>query len=310
MQEAWKDVAKLARGQEGVFSRAQALDGGMTRTVIDRKVANNEWESPLHGVYQAISSPRDSRSMIRAVSLWLPDAVASHLTAAHLHELDVKLPNRLEFTSQTSIRAPKGVKLYRRCLADHHVVQVDGVRVTTLPRMMLDLAAAWPSVGETLLDQALRNRRLGLADLEEVLAHCGRGVPGSTRFRAWVALRQGDGGRAESWLERRFLALFRRAGLPRPELQYNLIIDGRRMRLDMAYPRQQVCIEIDGFAHHGGRKAWARDADRRNRLVRAGWVPFQATAEHLQAPDSLVEAVRDALSPRRHPTSRAELPRR
>jgi very-short-patch-repair endonuclease len=62
------------------------------------------------------------------------------------------------------------------------------------------------------------------------------------------------------------------SGLPRPVRQHQVEIDGKRYRLDFAWPSFRVAVEADGFAAHGARRMVFR-ADRRRsaNLVSAGW---------------------------------------
>lgn len=62
--------------------------------------------------------------------------------------------------------------------------------------------------------------------------------------------------------------------MPEPVAEYQPI-PGRRWRLDYAWPRERVGLEIDGglFAggRHGGARSVARDLEKRNTLTAARW---------------------------------------
>ena len=147
---------------------------------------------------------------------------------------------------------------------------IGGVRVTIPLRPALDLGCCL-------------HRREALAALEafmrlHVLTHEQLGL-GALRFfrrRGVVQLRQlipladprSESAR-ESWTR---LAIID-AGLPCPELQYWIEIDGVPIfRLDLAYPRHRIAIEYDGEEFHG-RTPEQREHDelRRDWLERNGW---------------------------------------
>jgi very-short-patch-repair endonuclease len=54
--------------------------------------------------------------------------------------------------------------------------------------------------------------------------------------------------------------------------QHPVQIDGRRYRLDFAWPSFRVAVEADGFATHGARRrAFQADRRRTRKLMSAGW---------------------------------------
>lgn len=47
--------------------------------------------------------------------------------------------------------------------------------------------------------------------------------------------------------------------------------------LDLAFPRERVVIEVDGWAYHRDVNAFRRDRSRQNALVLAGWTVVRVT---------------------------------
>ena len=86
-----------------------------------------------------------------------------------------------------------------------------------------------------------------------------------------------DSDRARSHLERLFLALARRARLPRP--QTNSEIAGRSR--DFAPPAQRLVVETDGYRYHSSRQARRRDNRRDRQLTALGWRPVRFTYEEI-----------------------------
>lgn len=73
--------------------------------------------------------------------------------------------------------------------------------------------------------------------------------------------------RTRSDLERAFLRLCRRYGLPLPEV--NVLID--RMTVDFLWRDRMLVVETDSYATHGGTVAFEDDHDRDLRLRRLGY---------------------------------------
>jgi very-short-patch-repair endonuclease len=79
-------------------------------------------------------------------------------------------------------------------------------------------------------------------------------------------------------------------GLPSPELEYEVFIDGRRYLIDAAWPAVLIALEFDGRDPHMRRKVHDYDTGRRNDLTAAGWQRFGITAAALQDGDDRVFA--------------------
>jgi very-short-patch-repair endonuclease len=86
----------------------------------------------------------------------------------------------------------------------------------------------------------------------------------------------------ESVLERRFLALMREAGLPRPTTQAVQRRDGRHVaRVDFLFEPYKVVVEVSGALGHSTRTDRDRDAQRRNELTDLGFRVFVYTWTHV-----------------------------
>jgi very-short-patch-repair endonuclease len=73
------------------------------------------------------------------------------------------------------------------------------------------------------------------------------------------------------------------AGLPMPELQYSIVVDGvERYRLDLAYPKHRICIEYDGVEFHTTPQHREADEARRAWLRDAGWTAIVLTRDDLR----------------------------
>ena len=101
-----------------------------------------------------------------------------------------------------------------------------------------------------------------------------------------------------SWLEREFLRLAAKDGLPRPLTQQVL---GRRgttlIRVDVRFPDSSLVVELLGYRWHRTVGQMMVDAQRMNRLQLAGFVVLQFTySEVVDRPDAVIGVVREALA--------------
>jgi very-short-patch-repair endonuclease len=69
------------------------------------------------------------------------------------------------------------------------------------------------------------------------------------------------------------------AGLPAPIAQHPVNVDGRRYRLDFAWPEQRVAMEVDGFGPHSSYAAFHDDRRRDLALQGDGWRVLHVTEE-------------------------------
>jgi hypothetical protein len=110
-----------------------------------------------------------------------------------------------------------------------------------------------------------------------LVRHSRRGRNGVGVLRALLDLRyEVDPG--DSHLEDAFLRELRRRGLPEPVLQLSIYdADGIFIaRVDCAYPRQRIAIEVDSRKYHGPSRFEA-DRLKRDRLTAEGWAVQEVT---------------------------------
>ncbi len=89
--------------------------------------------------------------------------------------------------------------------------------------------------------------------------------------------------RAESPPESRLRLQLVQAGLvPVPQFEVRDAAGRFLARVDLAFPAVKVAIEYDGRAVHERDDVFARDRQRQNELVRAGWIVLRYTATDLR----------------------------
>jgi very-short-patch-repair endonuclease len=212
------------------------------------------------------------------------DAVLSHRSAALLWgirddrcaKVDVTAPHRRG-------RSPVGIAAHRDgtlCRADCTVV--NDVPCTTVERTLLDLATVL-SVKELrkTLAEAEVLRIVDLSALRKLIRRC-RGRRGVARLRMLIDDIHPETRRTRSELERMFLRMCSRAGLPQPEVNVSLRVKGRTYKPDFLWRDEGLIVEADSMRFHGTRSAFQHDRRREQCLQAAGWRVSRCTWEQVE----------------------------
>jgi very-short-patch-repair endonuclease len=271
-------IARVARTQHGIVTTQQLADAGLSRAAIAKRVQSGRLYRVHQGVYSVGHDGLDEEAKWMGAVLALgPGAVLSHGAAAVLWDLlrplsgpiDVTVPNR------TGRSRRRGIRIHRRpdLLAGatlstngfqtrpHSLVTVrKRIPVTTVPRTLGDIRA---TLAPYLVRRAIRQAEfLGLA-LGEIKTD-----------------------RTRSDLERDFLRLCRRYGLPLPEV--NVLIGG--MTVDFLWRSHRLIVETDSYATHGGTVAFENDRERDLRLRRLGYSVHHFSERQLELEPAAVAA--------------------
>lgn len=266
-------LSALAARQDGLLTRFQLLSAGVPSSTIGTWAARQQLIVVHRGVYALPASELTIRATARAAVLALGDvpAVASYQLAANVHGLGVRaLGTPAHVTIPTALHRPsrRALVIHQADLRNGEVKEVEGLRVTIVPRTLGDLlcgddrlSAVWAC------EAALRRQLITDADLKEVVRRCA-GRRHATRSRHWRALVDV---RSESPLETAIRLLLLDAGLPSPVPQHPVrSSDGRLLaRLDLAWPDRRIGLEADGKEPHGQPRPIYTDRWRANALV--GW---------------------------------------
>ena len=219
-------------------------------------------------------------------------AAASGLTAASWHGLTRFAPDIVEVTvpRDSHGRRHEGTRVRRRELHRCDVIELKGMRVTSLSLTVVE-AAAQRGGGAKLLDTALQQRHVDLPGLWRTHLR-NKGRTGAPRSRL---LLQAAAGGAHSVAERILHQLLREAGIGGWKANHR--VGG--YRVDVGFAAQKVAIEVDGFAFHSDPDAFQIDRQRQNDLVLLGWQVLRFTWLDLTAyPDRVIALIRSAISAR------------
>ena len=266
-----------------------------------------------HGVYatrraveSAAADPRQDHALRVAAARAAVGrhAVASHQSAALLHGIDLlKSPADgvvwlTRPVGQRCGRQLDGIHLYSAHLPESHVMTLNGVRVTTASRTVVDLSRSLPFMeGVVATDSALRLGKttdLGLAD---VLRACAR-WRGADRARRVTGFSTEDAG---SVLESCARVVFAEAGLPAPVLQAAIATADAEFiaRVDFCWPAYQAIAEADGMAKYDDPRRAREQIMRDIRLRDAGYKVVHFTwGELFGTPERVIARIRAAFTAR------------
>lgn len=135
---------RLAAGQAGYFTAAQALDVGYSYQAQKYHVDHGNWLRVDRGIFRIPEWPATlHESLVRWV-LWSKHrAVVSHDSAAAAYGLGVLNPAKVHLTVPPGFRMnDPAVVLHRRELPDTDVTWLDGAAITTEVRTVLDVIAS------------------------------------------------------------------------------------------------------------------------------------------------------------------------
>lgn len=175
---------------------------------------------------------------------------------------------------------------------------IDGLPVVSATRCIIDMAAtAGADDLARAIDGAIRDR-LTTEDFlrRRALALRGRGRPGISLLLDVLDGKDVSRG-GHSYLERAFLQLLRRAGLPSPACQVELDRGGERIgRVDCVFPPGDVVVELLGYRWHRTAAQLRKDVERINQLQLSGRIGLQfAYTQVMEDGDRVVADVREAL---------------
>lgn len=258
------------RRHDGVITLAQANRAGLSQDAINRRVRSGRWLRCSRGVYFVDNRPFGPEARTRA-AVWSygAQATASGLAAAWWHSLTKYPPDVIEVTVPRNSRLRKraGTRLRRRDLKHVDIVERKGLCVTALPLTVIE-AAVRQRGGAKLMDTALQRhvelRQLWRAHLRNKGRH---GSPAARRLLQAAA----DGARSEA--ERLLVKLLRDSGITGWRTNYP--VGG--YKVDVAFPRQKVALEADGWAFHSDHEDFQKDRERQNKISLLGWKVLRFT---------------------------------
>ncbi|OJU40390.1 MAG: hypothetical protein BGN97_11120 [Microbacterium sp. 69-10] len=311
------------------FSVAEARDAGVARARLRAK----DLVSPFHGARRAASDVRAENAVIDAdtgpasigraskrrmmskarsfLTVMSPGGFICGQSAAVLRGHPVDLPDELVVGVLSPRRAPKGAGVRGRRLEPRlvEIEDLDGIPISSA-------ATTWAMLGRELSVRELvilgdavvqiPRDRYGIqhpeqadATIDDLFDAMEAGLrPGVKKLRAaFDRIRVGS----SSPLETEFRLDAEDAGLPRPELDYE--VRDRRGRLlgisEFAYLLFKTVVEVEGDHHRTSRTQWNRDLQKYRDYAAAGWETIRLTSENIRTRRNATRIVREVLERRR-----------
>lgn len=279
LQPYARSVWALARAQHGVVARRQLLELGLTPSGIGHRLRSGRLHPVHRGIY-AVGRPEIDQlgRWTAAVLSCGPRALLGHRSAAELWGLGAFRMSSVEIVVPGAVsRRRPGIRLHRNAYLDEAQRCVRRqIPVTDVVTTLVDLAI---HLGDDQIEAAVNAAdRAGLVDPERLRAALAARVPrpGSGRLRA--ILDRHDFNPTDSYLERRFLSLVRRAAVPAPVTQAR--VDG--FRVDFYWPALGLVVETDGLRYHRTAFQQSRDLRRDQAHSAAGLETLRFSAAQVR----------------------------
>jgi predicted transcriptional regulator of viral defense system len=294
-------VLQFLAENAGVITRSEVLALGMKPATLARRVQTGHLVAVGKGLYVQPGVMAAERTTLLAATHAL-DAIASHQSAARLHELDGVGSSNITVTVPVRKCNRFGPVIVHQLtdLEEGDVTVIRGIPTTDPKRTIIDLAAVIGSTRlATILDEAHRRRLTSYEEVAVLLESLARrGKPGVTKLRSVLKPRLEGFVVSESALETRLHALISRAGLPPPTAQFRppwlKSVNGR---VDLAYVDERLIVEGDSRRWHGTPESFQADRHRDNLAQLAGWRILRFTWEDItRRPSYVVDSIRQALS--------------
>jgi hypothetical protein len=294
-------LLELAAEQHGVVSTQQLKALGYGRNSASKANRAGRLRRIHRGVYAVGHDRLTWHSRHMAATLSCRPSVASHTSAGWLWDVLRSRPAAIHITTLTQRRARPAFSVHTARLAKVDLAEIEGIPCTALPRTLLDLAGMLSATRfERVLERTEELRRFDLVALQEILTRTGH-HPGAGKLRRALAIYREDPAFVRSKLERRFLDLVKKAGLPAPSM--NLNVAG--YELDAYWEPEQFAVELDVYETHGSHAAFERDRLRQEDLKLKGVEMIRITGPRLdREPRATVERVRAHLAQRRRQLGR------
>ncbi len=289
-------VRRVAERQDGRITRAQLQAAGADGAQIKRWTRQGWLVHEHRGVYAVGARQKVRSAQFRAALLTMGDdaALSFRAAGAHWDVLKGAVPIEVTVPATTGRGHRRTIKVHRAALPPGHVTVHKGLRVTTLVRKHLDLAAVLPPRRlARMFEQAQVRHHLDPALLAaEVIAR--RGYRGTPALRALLEDAV-DPAAVRSVLELRFLRLCEAAGIPRPVVNEPL---GPWVP-DFVWPSAWLVVETDGYAFHRTAAQKRKDAEKDAWLLAQGFSVIRLTwADVTDHPEATAARVLQALDAR------------
>ncbi|PSL01824.1 hypothetical protein CLV30_11263 [Haloactinopolyspora alba] len=293
------EVVRVAREQDGLVTRSQALSLGMTVAAVRHALGDGgRWQRVLDGVYADFTGPLQQRHVVRAALLRAgPGAVVTGVVACRGYGLRYVPHGPLMLLVPADVqRSCRPVAVLRRVRSMPLARELRGVPVAPPERAVVDACVDRTRLREVraLLCESVQTR---LTTPERI-----RTQAGAARWKGARLVRQAlddvaAGCRSAPECELRDLV---RSSAVLAEPRWNEPLpDGTGGLLvpDACWAEARVVVEIDSAEWHRGGEAVERTERRRARYAALGWAVVPISPRRLrEEPASVLNQIEDAVT--------------
>jgi hypothetical protein len=261
MREWNAKVRVLAERQAGRVAWWQLVALGVDDSAISRWATTGYFHQEFPRVYAVgHRAPSVEADLWAAVLYAGPGAMLSHGTALWWHGLIDRRPWPLQVSTPRRCRSLRGIRVYGR--RDCQRILQNRLPTSTIEQALLDFASVAPFERVRYVLAVADYRKVLNVPALQVIA--GNGRAGSPRLRKALERHEPKLAHTRSPLERLFLPLCERAGIPLPDV--NVRVAG--VLVDAVWWEQRVVVELDGRDNHS---SWAQiQNDRSKELIVRG----------------------------------------
>jgi len=248
----------------GCLTTADAQELGIHKVTLKRASDEGLIDRLARGVY---GRPGDgTASLVAAAADAGREATLSYRGAGTFYGLDAVQLVPFEWSVPHGRRTHHPLIHERRRFDELATVEIDGVKVTTIEQTLVDLAMAeHPDVLERAVESAIRMKLTTDRALREFASVDAASRLGAPRLRVVLRRRPVDARPTGSDVETICLQEYRQRGVPEPERQYAIVVDGVIVAFgDFGWSPWRFITEIDGFDTHGDPIALENDLHRQN----------------------------------------------
>ena len=178
----WDRLYRVAAGQGGYFTAAQAAGAGYSPQLLAKHVRSGRARRIRRGIYRIVHFPAGEHEDLVVLWLWSERrGTFSHETALALHELSDVLPSIVQMTvprtwANRRLRVPKGLVLHCASVGKADRAWNGTVPVTAPARTLRDCAEAEvsPELVSQALEEGLGRGLFARTEVREVARHLAR----------------------------------------------------------------------------------------------------------------------------------------
>ncbi len=294
-------LAHIASQQHGVVTRSQFIECNGSPSGWLRMINSHVLEPLYPGVVRLFGYEPTRFQQITAATLSVGDrGISSHTTAAELWGAWTPLTDdtvHVIVDRNSGGRVHHGVKHHRpRDIHDLAPLRMEGIRVTSASRTLLDVAALTPYALSSVVERMLLGGHTTRHRIKAAVAlHSKQGRTGIGAMRELLAGWPYSDRPADSVLELRMDRLLGEHSLPQHVTQ----IEEGPFRIDFGWPRWKVAGELDGWGKFDMLEQFERLTARDRYLQLRGWIVLHFTWRDVQhRPRYVINEISSALTSR------------